>query len=159
MTTTFDITVATEALAERMASRLRLADEAEVLAAYNFTPLEALRRSIRASRAPRAWLVDGEPGAMWGVEPVAVGARIGIAWLLGTEEIDRHPLVFWRLCKDELRRMLAEWRVLLNYIDAHYEKSLRWARGLGFQVDAPRPFGALGAPFCTAAIIGPEGGW
>jgi hypothetical protein len=158
MTRNLQIVPATEALAERMAPRLRAADTAEVLAGNGLTPLEALLRSVRSSVEARVWMVDGEPAAMWGVEPVSVEARIGIAWLLGTDLIERHPVPFWMLCKREIARMLERWRVLLNWIALDYARSLNWARALGFSVDAPRPFGAAGALFCCAALVRPAGG-
>jgi hypothetical protein len=90
---------------------------------------------------------------MWGVEPIAKVAGIGCSWLLGTDAITAHPLVFWRVCKAELAKMLKAWRVLLNWIAADYEKSLRWARGLGFTVEEPAPFGPDGDLFCCASIV------
>lgn len=144
---------ASSALAERMAPHLRQADTAEVLAGQGWTPLQALLRSLSVSPDPRALLFDGEPVALWGVEPLNVGAGVGVAWLLGTDDLTQHPLVFWRTCKYELAALRLHWGVLFNWIDARYEPSLRWARRLGFKVDPPKPFGPSGALFCCAAMV------
>jgi hypothetical protein len=144
---------ATSALAERMAPRLRAADTAEVEACQGWTPLQALLRSLELAPGSRALLFDGEPVAMWGVEPLNAGAGVGIAWLLGTDDLTAHPLTFWRVCKHELAQLRVEWPVLVNWIDARYEASLRWARRLGFAVDQPKPFGRNGALFCSAALV------
>ena len=153
MTPTVQIVAATPALAERLAPRLREADAAEVLAARRWSPLEALLHSLERSPDPRAMLFDGEPVAMWGVEPINFGAGVGVAWLLGSDDLAAHPYLFWQTCKSELRQVLVQWRVLFNWIDARYEPSLRWARRLGFSVDEPKPFGPDGALFCCAAIV------
>ena len=148
-----DIVPATSSLAERLAPKLRRADADEVCASHGWTPLQALLRSLELTPAPKCLLFDGEPVAMWGVEPVNEAAGMGVAWLLGSDDLTRWPLTFWRVCKDELAALRVEWPVLVNWIDARYEASLRWARHLGFKVDPPKPFGPAGALFCCAALV------
>jgi hypothetical protein len=144
---------ATEALARRMAPHLRATDVLEVQAAKLWTPEQALLRSLEHAPGSCAWLLDGEPALMWGVEPVCAAAGLGVAWTLGTDAVTQHPLMFWRLCKAELARLMLHWQVLFNWIDARYEASIRWAWRLGFVIDEPKPFGAEGRLFCCAALV------
>lgn len=148
----WEIVLATPALAERLAPNLRPEDEAEVLASHGWSPSEALCMSLAATPEPWALLVDGEPVGMWGVEPISIGAGIGVPWLLGAPGLVADREFFWDLCRQEVACMLDTYRVLFNFVDARYEKSLRWAKKLGFRVDEPRPFGPSGAPFCAIAI-------
>jgi len=154
---TCQIVPATLPLVRQMAPRLRAADTAEVWAARHWTPLEALEQSVALSPMPRALLINGQPAAAWGVEPIARLAGVGCSWLLGTDLVASHPMIFWRTCKAELERMLTVWRVVLNWIQFEYQASIRWARRLGFRVDEPRPFGPDGVLFCCAAIVADTG--
>jgi hypothetical protein len=149
----YQIVKATPELAAQMAPLLRAEDCDEVLAAKRWTPIEALLHSLEVTPNPWALLIGGAPVAMWGVEPVCAHAGVGVAWMLGTSEIGKHRLLFWRLCLEEVARLLRSWNVLINWIDARYEKSLRWAQRLGFVLDEPRPFGPDGRLFCAAAIV------
>jgi hypothetical protein len=150
---TYEIVLATRDLAVQMAPHLRAADRDEVWAARHWAAEEALLRSLEVTPDAKAWLVDGEPIAIWGVEPINAVAGIGLAWLLGAEAINEHKLRFWQLCKLEVARQVCLWRVLLNWIDWRYEPSLRWAIHLGFVLDEPKPFGVDGALFCCAAMV------
>jgi hypothetical protein len=153
MTPLYQVVLATPDLARQMAPRLREADRLEVLSAAGMTPEAALLHSLSVTPSPRALILGGSPCAMWGVQPIHQAADIGVVWMLGTPELVENPLWFWRMCKAEVARLSSEWVVLLNWIDARYDASLRWARRLGFRLDDPRPYGPRGDLFCCAAIV------
>lgn len=148
----YEIVPATLALAAEMAPRLRTPDLEEVTASHGQTAMDVLSSSLGLSLEAWALLIDGTPAAIWGVQPICRPARVGLVWMLGTESISSHRLLFWKLCRREVERLMREWSVLFNWIDARYGASLRWAERLGFLVDEPRPYGRSGAPFCCAAL-------
>jgi hypothetical protein len=119
---------------------------AEVEASAGYTPLEALTVSLDLSEIAFVLVLDGRVEAMWGV--AMVEGHPPQVWLLGSDALTSHPLTLCRLARVEIRRLLEQYGALGNYVDERYETALRWARYLGFTVDAPEPFGPDGLPFC-----------
>lgn len=147
---TVRIVPATVELARAMAPRMRGADAREVAASGGYAPLAALLDALEASELAAAALFDGEVACMWGVQPIRVSVvegRIGAAWLLTTDLVERHPRAFWRACKPQVRRLFEFYDVLLNAIDARHEQAVRWASRLGFPLEAAAPLGVEGRPF------------
>lgn len=135
--------------ARDVAGRMRPADALEVWASSEQTPLEACEEAIAASPR-RAWALylGGELGGICGLCPDLGDPRRAFPWLLSTTAVDRHPVTFWRLCKETVRPLwLREFEVLENAVDARHTQALRWAARLGFDVAPAEPFGMLGMPF------------
>jgi hypothetical protein len=150
-----DIVPATEEHARALAPRMRLADRLEVEATGGYTPLEALLFSLERSEVARAALFDGEVACMWGVAPLrrsAVLGRVGVAWLLTSDLVERHPRAFWRGCRAELPRLLARFDVLTNAMDCRNLVALRWGWRIGFRFARPETFGVEGLPFSRFSI-------
>jgi hypothetical protein len=138
---------ATLAHAERLAAWMRAEDVAELEASHGLAPLEALRMALRTSTIAKAALYDDEVVAIFGVTPVDALGGVGSAWCLTGEIVDELPFVFLRRSKSEARKLLEQWPVLTNAIDARYTKALRWARWLGAEVEEARPVGKAQLPF------------
>ena len=139
---------ATRQDAAEMAPRMRPEDAAEVLAADGHTPYEALEWALFAS-GPEAWTfrLNGKIAAMWGAVPVSLLSGMAVPWLLTTDEIDKHPKTFIRCCREALIYLSRRYPTLINRVDVRYEKALRWARRMGFEVLSPEC--QHGYTFCT----------
>lgn len=134
--------------ATALAADMREADRAEALAVTGYAPLHAATRSIRVSW-PHVWAgsVDGELLAVFGVRSAGLLSDTGVPWLLSTNAVDRH----WRPFLRFSRVLLANWSeafpVLENWVDARHDVAIRWLDWLGFEIEAPRPYGVYGLPF------------
>lgn len=153
----FDIRPATLADAHELAPRMRLEEVREVEASAGFTPLQALLECLQQSDEAWSGLWHGEVAFMFGVAQMpGCERRIGAAWLLTSPLVERHARAFWRAGRAELPRLLEQWEVLCNAIDARHEKALRWAGRLGFSLEPAQPFGAAGLPFHVFTVTREE---
>jgi hypothetical protein len=137
------VEIATAAHAEELAPHLRAEDVAEIRAADGTEPLPALLTSVDVSDEVWAVRFNGELALIFGVMPYDSkgGGRVGVAWMVPSAIIERHPAAFWRLSREMLPWLLERWDALINAIDVRHEKALRWAKRLGMKLDAPAPFG------------------
>ena len=142
---------ATPKHAARIAVTMRVEEIRELQAASGMAPDDAVIFAIAVSQYTRTILVDGEPAALFGVAPLPSeekeGGPVGSVWLLASNLVDEVPIEFTKVCLKELSRMREDWAVLINFIDARYEKALRWAYWMGFEVRAPIPYGRAQLPF------------
>ena len=141
------ITEPTPQDAAELALSLRDGDKAE-LEALNYTDHEAaILESVKVSA--RCWAVryGGKILFIAGVAPVAPGSPVGAVWLLGSVLMGRHKKLLTRLVKGYLPKMHEVCPVLLNYVYAKNIVSVRWLKGMGFNVNAPTPYGPKGALF------------
>lgn len=130
-----------------VAEKMRQADRDECMAGCGLGPYEVLQRSIAAS--PLAWTVlEGtEPVAMFGVSQRALLSSTGIPWFLGAEGMERAGSLLPRFSRQVVQAWLTRYDRLENWVDARYEKSVRWLRWIGFTVEEPLPWGVAGLPF------------
>lgn len=129
-----------------VADNLREADRRE-LTALRGAPVDAMPELCNAVlRSSKVWvLADVHPIAVFGVAPVAEG--VGSPWLLGTEELFRYPRLLVCLTPEYVSQMLADYPVLVNYVDARNYRSIRWLEHMGFTLEDPIPQGPHGVPF------------
>jgi hypothetical protein len=139
------VKTATSADALELALHMRAQDKAEVWASDRQTPSEALRVAMQSSEVCRSLTIGGEVAAMWGVVASFAGARI--VWLLTADVVNRHPLAFWRVFRDEVPRLLEKYPVLCNMVDARYRQAVRALASAGFTVHDPVPYGPDDLPF------------
>lgn len=135
--------------AEMIAPLLRADDAREVMRLGCGLPSGCIRRAISGSRMAGVFYRGEEPLCVFGVADASVmDQETGIPWLVGTLALSKCPRPFLR----ETRRWVSAWMerysALTNYVDADYEKAIRWLRWLGFSVGIPEPYGAPGAMFC-----------
>ena len=119
--------------------------------ALGFSPLGALRASMRVSRDTRTFLVDGRVASMFGVgyqETTLLGnKRPAMPWLLSTPLVREHAMHFLRGCKMHMDKLLVEHGHLLGHVDARHTVSIRWLKWLGFEVHEAKPYGLEGIDF------------
>ncbi|GAA0567449.1 hypothetical protein ACFQH5_15675 [Halomonas salifodinae] len=142
-----EIRPATLADADALAPRMRQADRDEIWAASRQSPGDSLRNAVRASRQPLAGVIDGELACLLGVVPQSTLGGTGAAWMLGSEVIERHPLVFLRHSRPALAEIARGFNYLHNWVDARNTVAIRWLAWLGFTIHDPEPFGVFGMPF------------
>ena len=133
---------------DAIAPRLREADRLEVEACTTLDMHEALSTASRSSAAVWTIDIDGEPAGIFGAVPFSLLGGVGCPWLLGTDALERAPSTLTRQGRRYIRRMLAMFPELSNFVDVRNEKSIRWLRALGFHIEIkPTPYGLYGMPF------------
>jgi hypothetical protein len=129
-----------------IAPYLRRADLEEVFASWGgmncgVDPALAVGFSIACSAPGWAVELNGSPVAVFGVRPV--GGRKGMPWLLATDEIERHPVHFYRISKGIIQEMRGRYGFLENWVHEENRLSTRWLAWAGFTIEPPegrRPF-------------------
>lgn len=132
---------------ERMLPIIRQADIEELWASNHVSPAYALTHGIRCSSAAWTGMVDGQPVCVFGVAPASLLGSIGVPWMVGTYEIDRHAKAFLRRNKAYVERMSALYNYLVNYVDARNTRAIAWLKWLGFTLNEAQPYGVEGLPF------------
>jgi hypothetical protein len=127
---------------------LRRANVEEIWAECALSPAFAVSYSIAYSRVAWAAELDGKPIAVFGVGTGENGA--GIPWLVATNEIERHPVLFYRMSKRLFSSVRDGYTYLENWVDARNVLSLRWLKWLGFTIEKEEPRGPLGLMFHRA---------
>jgi len=128
-------------------NNLRKEDIAEVWAAGHQSPEEALLISYTFSTVRNTLTLNDEPIAMFGLIPDNENNEEANIWFLGSEKVSSSPKSFLKACKFFIEAMLEMFPKLYNYVDARYEKSVRWLRWCGAEVYGPQSFGADKLPF------------
>lgn len=135
-----------------VADQLRQADRDELAAAHgmDLSDMETRRALLCAAAAagPCLAAVDaGVPLAVLGCAPVSLVGGVAAPWLLATPGADRYGrdlLVAGRALVEQWGR---DWVRLENRADARNTRTLRWLQRIGFTLEDPQPWGALGMPF------------
>lgn len=133
--------------AEILAARMRAPDLAEIHAASGQPPLKVIQAAIAATDQPMTAFFDGELACIFGVAPLNFLAGQGAPWMLGSNQIDRHPGVFIKRCGDYIAEMASSYQHLLNYVDARNTRSIRWLKRMGFNFHDAVPYGVAQLPF------------
>lgn len=132
-----------------LAPRLRRADREEVWASAHLSGESALILSLLLSAPGLAWAgrIDGEIAALFGVARPSLLSDEGRPWLLASPLMERHPVPVLRYSQRYLALARAPFTHLCNYVDARNHVSRRWLAWLGFTLEPPEPYGAVGLPF------------
>lgn len=134
---------------QHIAQHMRESDLNEVHATSGSRdPLTALRMSVGASdsavMAINAW---GEPFLVLGVSTTSLLYNTGSPWLLATPVADQHRSALITYGRAYTAAMLQQYERLENHVDTRNRRSVAWLQRLGFTIEPPTPFGALGLPF------------
>lgn len=117
---------------EFIASRLRAADIAELKAASETTsPLETIQRA----------LIHSDESFVYcnGDTPIAIGGVVhrteldgGAPWLLGTEEIFKHPRTLLKASTKKINEWLSKYKFLTIAVHVENKQSIQFIEHLGF---------------------------
>ena len=147
----YEIVPATEEHALFVADHMRAADAAEVKA-LGFDPRPAMLESMRASRDPRAGLVEGVPVLVFGVWVPTLLSDEARPWMLGTEDLPKSGTAVLRRARPVVEEWQDRYSLLRTSLDARNTVAKRWLLWLGFRLsEEPEAYcGPDRVPFYTA---------
>lgn len=109
--------------------RLRDEDRGEIFASCgDCEVIDVLAAQIEADSDAQAVYYDGRPAAL-------VGCANGIPWMLGTDELTKHPRMTIALARGYVDHWLSLYGRLHNVIWSGSERNLAFVRFLGFTVE------------------------
>lgn len=145
-----------------MAPLLRKADVEELHAIGFEDALFALEEGLRVSVLAFTILVDGEPAAMFGLQPLkppltALGPyEEACCWFLTARGIERRPRVLLQFGRVAVEAMAGLTHRMGNWIDTRYTGAVRFAQWVGFVLGPPVVMPS-GVPFRFASYRGRRG--
>lgn len=142
-----DILPATLAHVQALLPDILAEDRAEWWASSLSDPKEALPLALKRSEIARAGFIDGQIAALYGVVRAGFLTSHGIPWLIAGRHALNHPASFLRATGRAAPEIVQGFDYLENYVDARNRRAVRWLSWLGFKIDPPRPWGALGLDF------------
>ena len=71
----------------------------------------------------------------------------GNPWLMTAPIVEKVPVTFLKIAREQLAEMLQQRRFLFNYVQASYSKACRLLEVLGFVLDPAVPMGPQGVAF------------
>lgn len=121
---------------QELIENMRDSDRAEIAMCDGGTPDDIVPASIFVSKASFAMRADHEGPlfCLFGVSILDCPDGMASVWELGTPEIDRDPVSFWRTCRKALAtcwHAVPKANILYNYIPASNDRSRRWLERLG----------------------------
>lgn len=129
---------------------LRAEDRAEI-AGLGLNVRHTVHGLYRDSVVRRAALVDGEVGAVWGLQG-SLTSDVGFPWLFTTPAVERVRFGYFRVAITEIGRMLEMKRRLVSRVASDYERSIRTFRMLGFEIGEPEMLGPYGLSYRTMTL-------
>lgn len=132
---------------DAMRGRFRAADIVEVRAAADMTVEEALAAAIAEAHVAATVLLDGRPEAVFGVTVADLLSGVGSPWMLGTDELFRHPKLMLKMGRHYVSILRRRYYRLYNYVHAENHASIRWLSRIGFVVHPPVKYGVHGELF------------
>jgi hypothetical protein len=126
---------------------MRNSDKAEIWAAHNAMPLQALEYSLSCS--PLQWTIRlGEEAiGLFGVGEDPGCPDRGSPWLLATDKLEDIQTTFLKQSRDCVAKMKDRYSLLENWVDRRNLTSIKWLEWCGFTIFKPEPFGVEGKPF------------
>lgn len=132
---------------EYLIENIRTEDAAEIDALNGATIREVLENTEGLYDNSKTWEADGRVVCIFGVTPVNGPMKVGVVWLLATNDFHKYTKKFALNCQQVLKEMINEYGYLFNYIHSENEESIEWLKWLGFKVLDPIPLGHKGANF------------
>lgn len=138
--------VATKAHIEELSPRIREIDRKEIWRAAHITAEAAIESGL--TDEAYALYFNDEIALIFGCKPITILSDEACPWMIASDLIERHPLVFLRKCKPTVDYWHKKYRTLINFADNENETVKKWVAWLGFTVYKPAPYGIEGALFC-----------
>jgi len=130
----------TKALIQGIADNMRQFDIDEVKAAGHSSPLEAIEKGVEVSPCCSVAMYGDTPLCIFGMRKASLlgGA---VVWMLGTDDISKHPREIMRYARVGMQEMFKEVTMLYNYVYYKNTVSIEWLKALGFTIEEPEEFG------------------
>ncbi len=132
---------------DELLPHVRQADVDEFTAATGHSPREVMEDGLKYSRVAWTGRINDEVVCIFGVAGHSLLSPKGAPWLVGSDKLEGSSKAFLRRCRKYAVKMLREYPVLENYVDARNETAIRWLKWLGFEFDEPEPYGVARLPF------------
>ena len=116
-----------------IANRMRDCDVREC-AALGHSPKGALRHGLKVGYEVWTARHDGRPEAMFGLTVTSALGGEAIPWMLGTDEIYRHPREMIRWGESLVKRWLDSFPHLENLVSVENAAAIRMLRRWGFTI-------------------------
>jgi len=81
-----------------------------------------------------------KPIAMCGITPMDQYMHTGKIWFLGTKDVDAMWKSFYKHSKLILSFLCIDYDVVENYVPIDHDKTIRWLKWIGFQVENQQYF-------------------
>jgi hypothetical protein len=120
---------------------LRVEDINEIWNSNHSTPSTALNKGLQISRACFTAWKDDKPIAMFGVVPQNINPKIGVVWLLGSDDMLKHKKQVIKVGRIFVESLLREFVTLMNYVSSDNKKAIKFLKMLGAEFWDPRPYG------------------
>jgi hypothetical protein len=132
-----------------VSTHLRQSDFDEVFAATGDSPhLTVLEGWELSSKRFMIFNGHAEPVAVLGVNPVPGRDGWGVIWLLGTDGLDKMKKFFVTISKPIIKELSLGYKLLVNFVDSRYVKTVRWLKWCGFTIEPPTTVGGrFAVPF------------
>lgn len=118
-----------------LADTLRQSDRDELAVVCTYSAREAVLKSVLASDPDFlfAVLADGKLLGIFGASSPSLLSRVGVPWLLATDEMNKYTKRLTQDTQRVVRMMLEKWPVLTNVIDVRNTMTMRWLKVIGFE--------------------------
>lgn len=126
---------------------MREIDRIEMDDLMGVTPAEALIKTPNIMTNSWILQIDDKPICIFGVTPRKDDKRLGVIWLLGTNDFDENAKTIAFLSKHVLEQLISAYDYVFNYVHSKNKKSIRWLKWMGFRVCDAEPIGRKGANF------------
>lgn len=133
-----------------VAEHMRAVDIEELKALHGQDPLTALEQSVALTERPYAAVNgDGVAIAILGIGGDPITGH-GMPWLLGTEEVARHPREMVRSARRMVKHGLqSDYRAYSGVVHVENTPSVRYLTALGFKMSEPFKVPMTGAMAMT----------
>ena len=136
---------------DMLVENLRDEEWDELWASHGKSAWDAVPITLHLSDEAFAAFEDDTLLCLTGVVPYFknhLTSGVGSPWLLTTKELPKRPRRLLQWTKVFIDKWSDEYRYLINYVDARYTQSLRWAKWAGFEISPePIPYGPFDMPF------------
>lgn len=132
---------------EMLLEDIRDEDKAEAAAMDTFDLKSLLRDNIKRSVECWTCLVDEGVVAIFGVIRLTLLSDSVCPWMATTNLVYKHKKAFLKCTKLGVEFWANKYKNLESFIDARYDKALRWAKWVGFTIHPAKPYGPYGNLF------------
>lgn len=125
-----------------IAPRLREADLLECRD-LGIDPLDMAVRLVQMSPIARAWVVDDQVQAIFGLSAASFASHSAEPWVLATDYANKHPIRFLRGSREVCRQFLGVHPYMHGLVAIQRREAKRWLDWLGFRCGKPKLVGSI----------------
>jgi len=129
-----------------IAMDMRAEDIEEIRTISNWGPTAALTHSFNMTDPDKRFtgIIDNRPVCMFGFACPNLLLDVAVPWLLTSNAIEKHKKAFMRYSRMVMQQAQKDIPFMVNYVDAKYERAIKWLKWLGFTVGELEQLGTDG---------------